>query len=273
MTLSSRKNDHLGQWLTCAKYLFLIVMLPLSGCLGGGNYAPVVDREGRTGPMSESYVVSKGDTLFSIAWRYNMDFRKLANANSIVYPYRIYPGQKLLLAESLRVTKPSVATTVSGNSGGTSTSASEAGKQTAKKTLRQSSERSITVSTEAQLVSWSWPAKGRLMHRFQAGSRTHKGIDIAGKLGEPVFAANNGTVVYAGNGLVGYGNLLIIRHAGDYLSAYAHSSELLVAEGQRVRAGQVIARVGDSGTDQTKLHFEIRREGKPLDPLKLLPRR
>ena len=123
------------------------------------------------------------------------------------------------------------------------------------------------------LKTWQWPAAGRVGRGFSSVGSVHKGIDILGKLGEPVHAANNGIVVYAGSGLVGYGNLLIVKHNAQYLSAYANNSALLVHEGERVRAGQVIAKIGDTGTDHYKLHFEIRFEGKPQDPLKLLPPR
>jgi lipoprotein NlpD len=99
----------------------------------------------------------------------------------------------------------------------------------------------------------------------------HKGIDIRGELGEPVYAVNSGKVVYAGSGLVGYGNLLIIKHSDRYLSAYAHNSRLLVGEGKIVKAGDRIAEIGDSGTDSVKLHFEIRCDGEPIDPLRILP--
>ncbi len=121
--------------------------------------------------------------------------------------------------------------------------------------------------------AWQWPTHGALISRFSAGSQPHKGIDLTGRMGEPVHAANSGTVVYAGSGVRGYGNLLIVKHDAVFLSAYAHNSKLLVQEGETVRAGQKIAELGDSGTDRVKLHFEIRRHGSPVDPLKILPRR
>jgi lipoprotein NlpD len=120
---------------------------------------------------------------------------------------------------------------------------------------------------------WRWPAGGTLALGYRARGPAHKGIDIQGELGEPVYAANDGKVVYAGSGLVGYGNLLIIKHSDRYLSAYAHNNRLLVGEGVQVKAGDRIAEIGDSGTDSTKLHFEIRSDGEPVDPLRLLPAR
>lgn len=121
--------------------------------------------------------------------------------------------------------------------------------------------------------AWQWPASGKLSARFSAGAQPHKGIDLDGNLGDPVHAANSGVVVYAGSGVRGYGNLLIIKHDEVFLSAYAHNSKLLVKEGDAVRAGQTIAEIGDSGTDRVKLHFEVRRKGSPVDPTKILPRR
>jgi len=111
-----------------------------------------------------------------------------------------------------------------------------------------------------------------LGRRFSPASGTHKGIDIKGKLGEPVYAASSGKVVYAGTGLVGYGKLLILKHNENYLSAYGHNRNLLVKEGEKVKVGQRIAEIGDTGTDEVKLHFEIRHNGKPVDPIKLLPK-
>ena len=120
---------------------------------------------------------------------------------------------------------------------------------------------------------WQWPHSGKLIKRFSLAGNLHKGIDLRGDLGEPVVAANSGKVVYAGSGLVGYGNLLIIRHDEHYLSAYGHNSRLRVSEGDKVKVGQHIADIGNTGSNEMKLHFEIRRDGKPVDPLKLLPGR
>lgn len=124
-------------------------------------------------------------------------------------------------------------------------------------------------------IDWSWPAPGKLIAGFSdAGSaETNKGIDIAGKTGDPVAAAASGKVVYVGNGLRGYGNLVIVRHNAAFLSAYAHNSRILVKEGQEVARGQKIAELGNSDADQPKLHFEVRHQGKPVDPLKHLPPR
>jgi lipoprotein NlpD len=120
---------------------------------------------------------------------------------------------------------------------------------------------------------WSWPAKGKVIERFSTRNPQNKGIDISGKKGESVNAAAAGTVVYAGKGLRGYGNLVIIKHDAKFLSAYAHTSRILVREKEKIKAGQIIAEIGSTGTDRVKLHFEIRRNGRPVDPLQFLPKR
>jgi lipoprotein NlpD len=119
-------------------------------------------------------------------------------------------------------------------------------------------------------VDWSWPAKGRIVTGFSEAANL-KGIDIAGTAGQPVAASAGGKVVYAGTGLRGYGKLIIVKHNAMYLSAYAHNKEILVKEGQQVAKGQKIAEMGNTDADQVKLHFEIRRHGKPVDPLRHLP--
>ena len=118
---------------------------------------------------------------------------------------------------------------------------------------------------------WRWPSTGPVIRKYSA--TVHKGIDISGRLGDPVVSVAPGKVVYAGTGIVGFGELLIVKHNDTYLSAYGHNSQLLVREGQQVDAGQQIARKGNTGTDTVKLHFEIRREGKPIDPIRILPPR
>jgi lipoprotein NlpD len=128
-------------------------------------------------------------------------------------------------------------------------------------------------NTAQNLPLWQWPASGKVSGLFQGESGLNKGIDLDGKLGEPVLAAASGRVVYAGSGLNGYGKLLIIKHNDTFLSAYAHNNQLSVKEGDVVKAGQRIADMGSSGTDSVKLHFEIRSGGSPVDPLKYLPKR
>jgi lipoprotein NlpD len=122
-------------------------------------------------------------------------------------------------------------------------------------------------------LAWQWPTIGEVVGRYVAGDQTRQGVDIAGHAGQDVRAAADGVVVYSGAGLVGYGELIIVKHSDEWLSAYAHNQARLVAEGTRVAAGQVIARMGHTGAPRDMLHFEIRRNGKPVDPLVQLPRR
>jgi lipoprotein NlpD len=121
------------------------------------------------------------------------------------------------------------------------------------------------------VAKWLWPTNGKVTRGYS--SSVHKGIDIDGKRGDGIYAVAAGKVVYAGTGIVGYGELLIIKHSEVYLSAYGHNSRLLVSEGMQIKAGQKIAQKGSSGTDTVKLHFEIRKEGKPIDPKRVLPAR
>lgn len=122
-------------------------------------------------------------------------------------------------------------------------------------------------------IDWRWPHGGTVIAGFSTSGKVNKGVDIAGKSGDDVKAAANGSVVYAGSGLLGYGNLIIVNHSEHYLSAYAHNRKILVQEGEDVEAGQVIAELGSTGTEKPMLHFEIRRNGNPVDPTRYLPRR
>ena len=244
----------------------------LNACFGGGNYAPVVERQGRAKVVPKTHIVYHGETLYSIAWRYNKDVRELADTNNIRPPYTIYPGQKLYLKSVPH--KPSgTSRRTAGNTVSTTASGSErAAGNSAVSRSNGSVSGNVTWDRNRYPFRWKWPATGHLLTRYSSGSVVHKGIDIQGKLGEPVVAANSGKVVYAGSGLVGYGKLLIIKHNEHYLSAYGHNRRLLVREGEMVRVGQKIAEFGDTGTNKVKLHFEIRRDGKPINPLSLLPR-
>jgi lipoprotein NlpD len=129
---------------------------------------------------------------------------------------------------------------------------------------------SVGAEADDERIDWIWPAKGKVVTGFSEAASL-KGIDIAGTAGQPVAASAGGKVVYAGTGLRGYGKLIIIKHNGTFLSAYAHNKDLVVKEGQQVAKGQKIAEMGNTDADQVKLHFEIRRHGKPMDPLRYLP--
>ncbi|MFK8041363.1 peptidoglycan DD-metalloendopeptidase family protein [Congregibacter sp.] len=252
--------------------------------------APIEDRSrGGTSRVEERYTVLRGDTLFSIAFRYGLDFRRLAAANTIVEPYTIFPGQTLRLAEAdppkprLKATPVTVAKTPDSK---TTTPAPKSQPArnitpavssqpkpttTASKSQKPSQAAPKAAPVNIKVSAWRWPAKGKVVRRFD--KNLHKGVDISGSRGDAVEAAAAGRVVYAGSGIAGYGLMLIVRHNDEFLSAYGHNDALLVDEGDVVRSGQKIAERGSSGTDSVKLHFEIRRQGRPVDPLKLLPAR
>ena len=228
---------------------------------------PVSDRTRPETVLRGVHVVQPGETLFSIAWHYKQDYRRLALANNIPYPHVIYPGQRLSLS------RPDL-TMFSQTEAVAKVSVAASGRMMKTKTYKKEPGSRARKNTDGHPVpGWRWPANGSVISHFSFHGRTNKGIDLAGKIGEPVFAAAAGEVVYAGSGLTGYGNLIIIKHNGSYLSAYAHNKVLLVREGSVVKAGQKIAEIGSTGTSEPKLHFEIRRNGKPVDPLLYLSKR
>lgn len=218
--------------------------------------------------------MARGETLYSIAWRYNMDHRQLARANGIDSSYTIYPGQRLTLDLSRRPPVSSSTTTAAVRSRTEPKAAPQPRASTPARSKNQtnSSDKKPAPVSGKDPSKWQWPVKGPVLSSFASNGGLNKGIDIGGKLGEPVLAAAAGDIVYSGSGLRGYGKLVIVKHSEKYLSAYAHNRELLVEEGDKVKAGQPIAEVGSSGTDRVKLHFEIRHDGKPVNPLQYLPR-
>jgi len=252
----------IARWFCCVNLAFI---LALTGCASGSHKAPIEDPGGWSSRRVKVHTVTRGDTLYSIATANGIDVRQLAKANNLRAPYTIYPGQKLYVGTSSAV--------ASARRGDFSASASGSHSSVRDRAGRTSASGSGASRQVAPLGPWRWPAAGTVIQRFGSPGVAGKGIDIQGQLGEPVYAANSGKVVYAGDGLLGYGNLLIIRHNELYLSAYAHNNRLLVREGETVKAGDRVAEIGDSGADSIKLHFEIRRDGAPVDPLGLLPRR
>lgn len=217
---------------------------------------------------ANSHIVRAGETLYSIAFQYDLDFRSLALANSLRTPYTIFVDQQLNLVvtnlsrdSGQSAVNSSVGTAVSDNS----VARSQGGSSRSGGVLRQPIQSSNTTPT------WAWPHAGRIISDFRDAG--NKGLDIAGQLGDSVLAAGAGDVVYSGRGVQGSGNLIIIRHNDRYLSAYAHNSAMLVGEGSRVATGDKIAEVGLNSAGVTMLHFEIRLEGKSVDPSELLPNR
>lgn len=257
------------------------------------------------------YTVKRGDTLYSIALEHGQDYRDVAAWNNLDNPNRIQVGRQLRVAPAesespVAVVKPIVTSAPVEAKAVGAVGLTTANSETLKREprggklpwseqalagLRQPLpavaavvERPVEKPVEKpapaeaavgdDAVDWAWPAAGKTLAGFSdSGAAANKGIDIAGAAGEPVTAAAAGKVVYVGGGLRGYGNLVIVRHNASYLSAYGHNSKVLVKEGQAVTRGQKIAEIGNSDADQFKLHFEIRRQGKPVDPLKYLPAR
>ena len=282
----------------CLLALCSVFSLILVSACAGNAAAPIEDRS-RPGTArgAQSYTVRRGDTLFSIAFRHGLDYRRLAAANAIARPYTIFPGQRLTLREAparsaagslasrgsptvaaARKVSPAAAkgtaakgTAVKARTAPPPAKTAPASGQAAPASAATVSAKAASGAAPAASASWRWPAAGRVVRRFDG--TLNKGIDIAGPRGDVVRATRAGRVVYAGTGIAGYGLMLILRHSEEYLSAYGHSDALLVKEGDAVRAGQGVARRGSSGTDSVKLHFEIRRHGRPLDPLSVLPER
>lgn len=224
-------------------------------------------------PASGIHRVQSGETLFSIAFRYGLDYRDLAKANRIDAPYTIYPKQKIRLENSLASVaaaspKPSSSTPLIVQ-GAKSTPAKGVAPAAIKTTVM--SPKSDT--KDSKITSdWFWPVDGQVTRGFSNTGVSSKGIDIKAEEGALVTAAADGTVVYAGSGLIGYGNLVIVKHNDVYLSAYAYNERILVKEKQNVRAGDSLAVIGGKGEDRPLLHFEVRRDGQPIDPLDVLPK-
>jgi len=238
----------------------------------GGCWSTKVYREPGTSSQPPSKprpgvttTVRRGDTLFSIASSNGIRLQDLAAWNGIDPPYTIYPGQKLRLypagkgGGSTASTRPSSTTTKPA--------------ATTPPATTPAPKPAAPAAPVASDIKWKWPADGELIGRYVAGEPTKQGIDIAGTSGAPVRAAADGVVVYSGSGLVGYGELIIIKHNEQWLSAYGHNRNRLVNEGQLVRSGQQIAEMGRSGAPREMLHFEVRYNGKPIDPLVYLPKR
>lgn len=210
-------------------------------------------------------VVRRGDTLYRLAVNNGISPMDLALWNGISAPYTIYPGQRL------RLYPRSGATASAGTTTATRPSTGGGQRQVVRPT--QTPPQPTTPPPARSSVAWRWPTEGQVANRFSAGDPTRQGVDILGRSGQAVRAAADGVVVYSGSGLVGYGELVIVKHDEQWLSAYGHNRTRLVNEGAQVKAGQQIAEMGSTGAARDMLHFEIRYNGKPVDPLQYLPRR
>lgn len=207
-------------------------------------------------------LVQRGDNLYRIASSNGITVRDLAAWNGIPMPYTIYPGQRLRLypqADGNLAAPVRTAPATTANRRGA--------------TVPHTPPAASAAPPVNSGIAWRWPAEGQLISRYVAGEPTRQGVDIAGSGGAPVRAAGDGVVVYSGSGLVGYGELIIIKHNDAWLSAYGHNRNRLVNEGQLVKAGQQIAEMGRSDAVRDMLHFEVRYNGKPVDPLQYLPKR
>lgn len=229
--------------------------------------------------FGESAVVRPGDTLYHIATTHGISVLDLAVWNDIAPPYILHPGQRLRLYPRIRAvatTRPTQAPMTRG------TPTSPVPRAAVAPTPKPPASPMHPAPSPAMQpmetpppshLAWRWPAEGELVERYADGDPTRQGIDVAGGAGQPVRAAADGVVVYSGSGLVGYGELVIIKHNDNWLSAYGHNRARLVNEGQLVKAGQQIAEMGHTGAARDMLHFEIRFNGKPVDPLQYLPAR
>jgi len=277
----------------------------ISGC-SGWTPAPGDSKYGNSSSQTPDgyYRVKRGDTLHAIAFKFGMDWRNIAQWNGIQSPYTIYPDQDLrLMAPGTQASQQGVP---AGSRTSSGSSASENGIVVTAAPSKSSTSTTYDVPPEttytpapvpapvpapdtkaetpspAQTASpvgnsgpaaWMWPAEGKIISNFAPNDPARKGIDIGGKEGQAILASASGEVVYSGSGLIGYGELVIIKHSEQLLSAYAHNQERLVVEGQKVTAGERIANMGKNDRNQAMLHFEIRLNGNPQDPLKYLPGR
>jgi lipoprotein NlpD len=303
--MTSDIDTKIGAWQrqTLLRAAALVVAALLGGCtVTSTREAPVAERStaaaqkpaapppaakpaGPRVPAADgTYMVQPGDTLFSIAAAFGRDVRDLARWNSIDDPSRIRVGQTLRVAppssETAAVlpvtpTAPAVTKPLEGPAApGTTAPPAAVPAPAAEPSATPGQVASIPETkppAAAPTADWIWPVNGKVTDKFD--EKRNKGIGIAAKEGDPVVASADGQVVYSGSGLRGYGNLVILKHNDDFISAYAHNRQILVKQGQTVKKGQRIAEVGKTDTAQPKLHFEIRRQGKPVDPLAYLPPR
>ncbi|HOE43633.1 MAG TPA: peptidoglycan DD-metalloendopeptidase family protein [Rhodoferax sp.] len=273
--------------------LAVLSALTLAACSSTSlNRAPVEDRTTRpTAPLAAGsttdlapvklpqgyenagkpgyYTVKPGDTLLRISLENGQSMHDVARWSHVENPNRIEVGQVLRVvppAAGEVVIKPIAKPTVTASAAGLAASAAAAPASVASAPVA-----AVKPAATDSEINWVWPAGGVVLAGFD--ELKNKGLDIGGVAGEPVIAAADGRVVYVGAGLRGYGNLIILKHDNVFLSAYAHNQTLLVKEDQAVQKGQKIAEMGSSDADRVKLHFEVRRQGKPVDPVKYLPPR
>ncbi len=246
------------------KYLFCgFLALLLVGCASEPVPIPVINKSPERN-IPKAYEVRPGDSIYNIAWAFGVDFLDIAEFSELEKPYKLTPGQIVYLQKrEARVaalddeqSQPVVAKKLPEK------------KPAPQPAAPSESARSVSFATAP--TAWNWPAEGKLVGKYSV-AKGNKGIQIAGAEGSPIKATAAGEVVYAGQGLRGYGNLVILKHSPEFLSAYAHNQKILVREGQVVQANQEIATMGSSGAQTTMLHFELRKNGQPVNPMSYLP--
>ncbi|MCG5497852.1 peptidoglycan DD-metalloendopeptidase family protein [Ectothiorhodospira variabilis] len=287
-----------------AAWVFILLMLAACG---------TPQRSGELGFRSGVHTVRHHETLYAIAWRYGLEWQDLARWNNIDEPYTIYPGQRLRMNPPPGDRQRTVAQAPPAQRGGTPRETRnepppvQQPRPVERQAERPPAQQSRPAESRAQTsaparssedrpqarpsppassppptqrstapsgaIDWRWPTDGEVIRSFPASGTGKRGIAISGQPGQSVRAAAPGRVVYSGSGLVGYGKLIIVKHDDTYLSAYAHNEKILVNEGAEVSQGQEIALLGDTGTDRPMLHFEIRKDGRPVDPSSYLPSR
>lgn len=235
-------------------FVFFSVFLLLTSCSDEHQPAPVIDAWYQKGAASNFYIVRHEDTIYSVAFAFGLDYRELVAANHLSSPYTIRPGQRLVMTHRPPNSQPISQTNSRRTLRAPITNARQSAYQYENSNIRFNGR-------------WIWPAKGRLLQSFSRNPAGHPGISIGGYLGEPIRAAASGVVVYSGDGVRGYGNLIIVKQNDSYLSAYAFNRQNLVSVGDHVRAGNIIARMGQNDAERTLLYFEIRRNGVPINPL------
>ena len=224
------------------RFLIIAIALCLVGCVSKTVYVPVSNAWLQSGARYSSYRVKRGDTLYSIAWAFGIDYRALARVNHLKPPYTLKTGQTLSMTNI----------------------------PWGRRRSANQQQKIVKLSHHALMPSprWRWPSNSRrIVRRYDGKPTGNQGIDIGGRLGSPIYAASTGVVVYSGAGIRGYGNLIIIKHNASYLSAYAYNQRNCVVLGQRVLSGQKIALMGKNNASSVRLHFEIRRNGRPVNPL------
>jgi lipoprotein NlpD len=276
--LPDELNDFFPRGRSARVCVFLLIMYGLAGCTAawrapvearGTHPTPAAAKSPRGSLRADEYRVRSGHTLISIAWQKGVDYRSIASWNGIPPPYRIYSGQTLRLKPPISGNNTSTVKTSKARPIPATRTAAKPIEATAPKSTSRKTSKPAAAKTQ---LAWRWPAKGRIVSSFKAGDPLRKGIKIAGRSGKPIVAAESGKVVYSGSGLIGYGRLIIVKHNDNYLSAYGHNRKILVKEGDRVTKGIKIAEMGTANSGDPMLHFEIRRDGKPVDPMRLLPR-